>query len=405
MLRALRGMAFAECCDEDDGKLESGAMTFFGYLIFGMVLAALFYVLGFRSTANRIVGVGVVGMHLLVPFVQSSLAAGNEADAHLYYFDHLGLFSQAMTPGTSFVVYITQILKINFNASFEDMLIFNSMVSMCAVLFLISNTLEKNEYTPSRQVILSILFLLPGLHFWTSNIGKDSFALAGLALFLFGAADFKKRIWQAIAGLILVALVRPHIAVILAAAVALAQLEFSFRPNRIFTLALFSGAGLTVAYFTFQTFFGINVLDINELGKFFTERDAMFSSMTTADVTYYTNPFRRIAQFLFQPLFFDASDGFGLAASVENALLICAMVTITADIFRRQSLGRPEGKLYFFFIITMILVLGLTSYNVGLALRQKVMLYPAFILILALHRNVERKSVLLPSYARPVTTP
>ena len=151
---------------------------------------------------------------------------------------------------------------------------------------------------------------------------KDSFALAWLALFLFGAADFKKRIWQAGAGLILVALVRPHIAVILAAAVALAQLEFSFRPNRIFTLALFSGAGLTVAHFTFQTFFGINVLDINELGEFFTERDAMFSFMTTADVTYYANLFRRIAQFLFQPLFFDASDGFGLAPSIENALLI-----------------------------------------------------------------------------------
>lgn len=398
-------MAFAECCDEDDGKLEPAAMTFFGYLIFGMMLAALFYVLGFRNAANRIVGVGVVGMHLLVPFVQSSLAAGNEADAHLYYFDHLSLFSQPITPGTSFVVYITQIFKTNFNASFEDMLMFNSLISMGAVLFLISNTLEKDEYTPSRQLILSILFLLPGLHFWTSNIGKDSFALAGLALFLFGAADFKKRIWQAVAGLILVALVRPHIAVILAAAVALAQLEFSFRPNRIFTLALFSGAGLTVAYFTFQTFFGINVLDINELGKFFTERDAMFSSMATADVTYYANPLRRIAQFLFQPLFFDASDGFGLAASVENALLICAMLTIAADIFRRQSLGRPEGKLYFFFLITMILVLGLTSYNVGLALRQKVMLYPAFILILALHRNVERKNALLPSYARPVTTP
>lgn len=380
-------------------------MTFFGYLIFGMMLAALLYVLGFRNAANRIVGVGVVGMHLLVPFVQSSLAAGNEADAHLYYFDHLSLFSQPITPGTSFVVYITQILKTNFDASFEDMLMFNSLVSMCAVLFLIYNTLEKNEYTPSRQVILSTLFLLPGLHFWTSNIGKDSFALAGLALFLFGAADFKKRIWQAVAGLILVALVRPHIAVILAAAVALAQLEFSFRPNRIFTLTLFSGAGLMVAYFTFQTFFGINVLDINELGKFFTERDAMFSSMATADVTYYANPFRRIAQFLFQPLFFDAADGFGLAASVENALLICAMLTIAADIFRGQSLGRPEGKLYFFFLITMILVLGLTSYNVGLALRQKVMLYPAFILILALHRNVERKNALLPSFARPVTTP
>ena len=359
-------------------------MTFFGYLVFGMVLAALFYVLAFRNAANRIVGVGVVGMHLLVPFVQSSLAAGNEADAHLYYFDHLGLFSQSMTPGTSFVVYFTQVLKTNFNASFEDILILNSFISLCAGIFLIVKTLEKNDYTPSRQLMLSILFLLPGLHFWTSNIGKDSFALAGLALFLFGAADFKKRIWQAALGLILVALVRPHIAVILAASVALAQFEFSFRPNRIFTLALFSGAGLTLAYFTFQTFFGINVLDINELGKFFTERDAMFSSMATADVTYYANPFRRIAQFLFQPLFFDAGDGLALAASLENALLIFAMITIGSDILRREALWCPQGRLYFFFLLIMILVLGLTSYNVGLALRQKVMLYPAFILFIAM---------------------
>ena len=380
-------------------------MTFFGYLIFGVILAAFLYVLGFRNAGNRIVGVGVVAMHLLVPFVQSRLAAGNEADAHLYYFDQLGLFSESMSPGTSFVVYFTQFMKIIFSASFEDLLFLNSLISMSATLFLMQNTLEKNDYTPHRRFMLSVMLLLPGLHFWTSNIGKDSWALAGLALFLFGAADFKARISQTVAGLILVALVRPHIAVILTVAVVLAQLKLSLRAGRLLTLAMFGGIGLFVAYFTFQTFFGINLFDIYELGKFFTERDAMFSSMTTADVTYYANPLRRIVQFLFQPLFFDASDGFGLAASVENAILICAMLIITADIFRRQSLGRPEGKLYFFFLITMILVLGLTSYNVGLALRQKVMLYPAFILILALHRNVERKNALLPSFARPVTTP
>jgi hypothetical protein len=134
------------------------------------------------------------------------------------------------------------------------------------------------------------------------------------------------------------------------------------------------------------------VLNINELGKFFTERDAMFSSMSTADVTYYANPFRRIAQFLFQPLFFDARDSYGLAASMENTILIVAMMTITADIFQRYRLQSAEVRLYFFFIITMILLLGLTSYNVGLALRQKVMLYPAFILIIALHIPVERKT-------------
>jgi hypothetical protein len=330
-------------------------------------------------------------MHLVVPFIQSTLATGNEADAHLYYFDHLGLFSQAITPGTSFVVHSTQTLKIIFNASFEDLLALNSLISMCAILFLISNTLEKNEYTPSRQFMLSIVFLLPGLHFWTSNIGKDSFVLAGLTLFLFGAADFKKRLWQAVAGLILVALVRPHIAVTLAGAVAFAQLEFSFRRNRIFTLILFGGVGLTLAYFTFQIFFGINVSDINQLQVFFTERDAMFSSMAAADVTYHANPSRRIAQFLFQPLFFDARDFLSLAASFENAVLICVLFTIIADIFQRRTLRRPEGKLYLFFLISLILILGLTSYNIGLALRTKVMLYPAFILIIAMHRVVERK--------------
>ena len=103
---------------------------------FASVFAALFFVLAFRKPLNRAVGTGVVVMHLLVPFVQSSLAAGGEADAHLYYFDHLGLFSQVITPGTSFLVHITQILKTNFNASFEDMLVFNSLISMCAVLFL-----------------------------------------------------------------------------------------------------------------------------------------------------------------------------------------------------------------------------------------------------------------------------
>lgn len=53
-------------------------MTFFGYLIFASVFAALFFVLAFRKPLNRAVGAGVVVMHLVVPFVQSSLAAGGK---------------------------------------------------------------------------------------------------------------------------------------------------------------------------------------------------------------------------------------------------------------------------------------------------------------------------------------
>jgi hypothetical protein len=67
--------------------------------------------------------------------------------------------------------------------------------------------------TVSRQAVL-LCFMLPGLHFWTSAIGKDAVIIfvTGLGIYNFG----HKRSWLLFAGLVIAAaMVRPHVGLLM----------------------------------------------------------------------------------------------------------------------------------------------------------------------------------------------
>jgi hypothetical protein len=63
--------------------------------------------------------------------------------------------------------------------------------------------------------LLTLIFFLPNLHFWSSSFGKGSIIFMGIGLFFFGISKLKKR-WIALAlGAIVVYHVRPHVMLVI----------------------------------------------------------------------------------------------------------------------------------------------------------------------------------------------
>jgi hypothetical protein len=112
----------------------------------------------------------------------------------------------------------------------------------------------------------------------------------------------------------------------------------------------------------------------------------------------------RLFSLLFRPLFLDAGGAMGLIASFENAAILAIIIMILANLTTSKLLIRQiffaRFSLVYFLAITMLL--ALVYYNVGLGLRQKMMMMPAllafFAALVAVRRaNSARPQVL--SYA------
>ncbi|MCD6400706.1 MAG: hypothetical protein J7L73_02140, partial [Anaerolineales bacterium] len=65
-----------------------------------------------------------------------------------------------------------------------------------------------------RRLLIALLFL-PGLHFWTCAIGKDSLIFFGITLYLWSLLNLKTRWLGYVVGFGVTFLIRPHIAAFL----------------------------------------------------------------------------------------------------------------------------------------------------------------------------------------------
>ena len=328
-------------------------------------------------------------VHTAAVAIQDRLLKSITSDAHLYYYDLDSYMNQPIKLGTSLIVYFTYYLKNYLDASFTDLMYFFGMFGAAAIMLLlnfISNILPKN-----RRFFSYCACFLPGLHFWTSSIGKDSLIALGMALAVTTVTKLPQRILGFIIGIAIIMLIRTHIAIILLGAFGIAKLVFDNRIGGRITLLILVALSMPAVYFATQSFLGINILNLNELSIFFQDRQTYASSSDDQGVIFITNPFARLGYFLLRPFFFDANNVLALIASFENLALLLVIGRLIF-LWKRSSLAERVMPVFLLlFIISLSLFLGFTGYNVGLALRQKVMVYPAIIILLTI---METSSIL-----------
>ena len=388
-------------------------MTAFGLLGILISLAGFHFARASESRARLVLFAMLLLAHIGATFAYYVYASEFGGDVQMYYFDPYGLYGYASGLSTVFIVNMVQFLKSYFGGSFLDYFLLFQAMGFWGILFVLRTFDDIHEELgqPKFKYVYLLLFL-PGLHFWTAAIGKDAPLFLGVAMCVWGAYRLQTRYPVFAAGMVVAGVVRPHIALI--ALVALAVTVVFARNTKLLTraaLLVVAVAGIgVVASLVQNSFYGLNLTSTDSVTEFI-ETKSSVSEESGGDVSIIGASFPvKLISLLFRPFFIDATGLLGYIASLENVVLLIVILTLlwqfgtSLAVVRSALFARFAGL--FFLMLTVLL--AMVNYNVGLGLRQKMMMMPALLVLFAsvlAVRAARRQAVYGPGAAAYAGTP
>ena len=319
---------------------------------------------------------GCVGYYL---YVQDA-----SADTALYYF-FTRYAQQDFAVGTVFVAKLTQYLRFQLGGSYFECFVFFQSLGFWGVILLMRSFQEIQQKIGASEMLLpTYLLFLPSIHFWTSAIGKDAPLFLAVSLCVWSALNWRKRLVPFALALVIMVLFRAHIALIAVLAVAVAAfLQPGFSIGRKAALmGLTVVGGLLLAESVEQT----TSVDVTSASSFasFADRQSHIAESVTGTTSIGNAPLVvRFFSLLFRPLFFDAGGAAGLISSLENVGSILLFVYLARNWRSIRALARQVFFLQFCIAFSAILIvlLSFVYYNVGLGLRERVMVFPPLLCV------------------------
>jgi hypothetical protein len=338
-------------------------------------------------------------LHIAASIAFYQITKNSSADAQLYYFDPTNMYDDGFGFGTQFIVFVVQWLRLTIGGTFFDYFLLFQVVGFFGIALLMRIFEEiYAELAMPQPLWTYLLALLPSLHYWSGAIGKDALFFFAVVLAIWAAMSIQRRMLYFGAAMMVMLVIRPHVAVL-----ALTSIALTILPDR--STKLWMRAGLAVVAVLGAAYAAASFLS---MFKFEPGSDIISDRAATREQVLQTEDAGRLAvnaiyplrvlSLLFRPLFFDVRDMLGGFASVENALILIAFCIF---LFRIRVLVRlirrvPYVRFCFWFATALVLLLGWDYYNIGLGLRQKwTMIMPNIIVIyltLAAVRAVQRGS-------------
>jgi hypothetical protein len=250
----------------------------------------------------------------------------------------------------------------------------------------------------NRRRYAALLFLLPSVLYWPASIGKESWMVLVIGVASYGTALLatgkKLGVIALVAGVLGAAVVRPHMAVMLLAALAGALiLSRSTRgglraSTRVLAAITVVVLGIWVAEQT-QQFFGIDALDTRALGEVFDDTAAQTATGGSQfDNFYVSNPLLFPAAFIsviFRPFPFEAGNFQSLLLSLEGILLLALGWRFRSSWRALLPTAMRSPYVAYVVVFTIAFVIAFSTFNnFGLLARERVMVYPFFLLWLSL---------------------
>ncbi len=237
-----------------------------------------------------------------------------------------------------------------------------------------------------------LIFLWPTLWFWPSSIGKEAVLLLAIGLVTLGYVGRGERIrWFALAtGLALAMAIRPHLAGVLAVSVCVAEWtrrEWTFA--RMVQATLVSAVALYVVISSLDLL-GLGGADLDTMEAFIVqtggqtnqggsafERAGMAAAVPMAFITILCRPFIT-----------EANSSLALLSSLEMMafwLLVFRYGRNLRSILRSWQANRVL-RFAIPFTLLYVLMLGLTFENFGIIARQRALVMPALLSLVAMAR-------------------
>lgn len=368
---------------------------FQGIIIWIFTLLLTYLVVGLieqkHTTLNRRFLLVLFFYHSLLAVTYYLYALSNPSDSVAFFtrvsvkafgnnwFDYFGV-------GTQFIYFISYTLVNHLGFTYESCMVFFSWLGYLGFVFFYLFVKERSITTPKifGFAVLSIVFMLPNLHFWSSSLGKGSLIFFGFGLFFYSLNRPGARFWGLLLGGWIIFQIRPHIFYVILIAIAISY-TFSTRGvamgYRVLIL-LIAGFLLYYIYDDILQFTGLE--DESIIDPFISHRASELSKATSGiNLSTYSVP-EKLFAFWFRPLFFDAPGLLGLIVSFENLFYL----VFFARLFRPKGitfLMKSDAivKTCLFTFVGVSFALAQISGNLGLAMRQKsqVMILMLFVIL------------------------
>lgn len=343
---------------------------------------------------------------LLVHFVFMGLAyketidfRGNDA----FYFYETAVKAESWTSvfglGRAFISFLIYPLVEAGLSLFLLFLLF-STISYQALLFFLRemDRSKKNGLNFYGIPISQFFFLLPSLHYWSGFLGKDVLVFFILTYLLFEFKSKTKIRFLHVVAMVLFLLLRPHIFF----ASFIAILFYYFTEKGLakefkIKLSVFALFILGISIPIFMSFLKIKNLTRGTISGIWNDINFYALHSGSGVDLSESSYIGRMWLLLFRPMFYDAKTVYQYYISTENSLVLILVFIISFGIFaNRNQIKIEKGvKMAFILAICILLVISVYIYNLGLASRMRLMIFP--FLFYGLHQlycfNVEKNSL------------
>ncbi|HIP12768.1 MAG TPA: hypothetical protein EYG73_08630 [Arcobacter sp.] len=331
--------------------------------------------LGSRNQINHLIILYTMYLYhlfFIVTFYFISLT--RTSDAFNYYHRTLEVIENnsllELSMGTKFIDNLTYLLINYFSFSYFNAFLLFGTIGFFGILLLYKIVFKHSIIHPH----MALFFFLPGLHFWLASLGKDSTIFFFLVLSLW--AIIKNKIFLMTFSIILVFLIRPHIALMLITSIGI-YLMVKSQINlwiKIFSSIVLLSISVIVLQSVMQ-YVGIGNLDLATINAYIEQRQGYnLEGGSSIDISNM-NVFVRFLTFWYRPLF-ESSNILYLLISFENLILI--FMTLYIIVNRKYIIWNYAATVSVIYIILVSFILSSTIANFGIIIRQKMMIIPMF---------------------------
>lgn len=308
---------------------------------------------------------------------------GDAAD----YFEASLSPSPDFSVGTHGVSYFTHIFSSYLGFSYLGVsFVFNILGVIGLLAFdAVLRTVTRGRRRFLRWLAVAIV-LLPSVSFWSAAIGKDSVAFMATGLVLWASMSMPRRSWLMIVAIACMFAVRPHIAAVMIMALAASMVissKLSLKWRVMLTGAALSAAAAVVPFALQYAGLG-ETIDAATIELYVQTRQGYNQQGGGAiDIASMSLPMQ-LFTYVFRPLPLEAHDVFGLAASLDNVvLLLLAMLAVWGTIRRRGTRVVLKNRQFLWiYCVGTWLILATTTANLGISVRQKWMFMPMLVCLM-----------------------
>ena len=357
--------------------IVSAATVFLAGLAISLVLAKKFEIPVKKSIALYI-------WHTIFCIIYAVYIIYAGGDAPTYYRDSMSADIE-FSLGTRAIDILTRfystVMGLSYLGTFLAYNIFGFIGLLAFAASLRAATWDKSR---KIRILASLIVFLPSVSFWSSAIGKDSFSFMAAGLALWAALDLGRRSVSMVVAVIVMLLVRPHIAglMVIAVGASMAMRKKVSAKQRIVVGAVsLAGAAFLIP-------FALNYLGLGDatnsadLARYIEERQGYnMEGGGGVDIASMSLPMQ-LFTYLFRPLPFEAHSLAAFAASLDNVMLLFLFLFGGWEMIRRRKTIHEENRIFLWvYSLSSWFILAVTTANLGISVRQKWMFVPMLVFL------------------------